>query len=72
VFDAPSTFTVTYGSVITGWWEVLQRMGVGERWEVYIPWDLAYGSSGSSSILGYSTLIFDMQLLRINNLSFDN
>lgn len=71
-FDAPSTFTVAYGSVITGWWEVLQRMGVGERWEVYIPWEFGYGSSGSSSILGYSTLIFDMQMLRINNLSFDN
>jgi FKBP-type peptidyl-prolyl cis-trans isomerase FklB len=71
-FDAPSTFTVLYGNVITGWWEVLQRMGLGERWEVYIPWEFGYGSSGSGSILGYSTLIFDMQLLRINNLSFDN
>jgi FKBP-type peptidyl-prolyl cis-trans isomerase FklB len=72
VYDAPSTFTVLYGSVITGWWEVLQHMPLGERWEVYIPWSLAYGSSGSGSILGYSTLIFDMQLYQINDLSFSS
>ncbi len=70
VFDAPTTFSVVYGSVVTGWWEVLQRMGLGERWEVYIPWNFGYGSSGSGSILGYSTLIFDMQLHKITNLSF--
>ncbi len=70
VFDAPSTFTLVYGSIINGWWEVLQRMTLGERWEVYIPWAYGYGSSGTTGILGYSTLIFDMQLYRINNLSF--
>ncbi len=68
VFDAPINFTVNYGSVIMGWWEVLQRMTLGERWEVYIPWEQGYGSSGTTGILGYSTLIFDMQLYRIINL----
>ena len=67
VFDEPVSFAVTYGSIINGWWEVLQQMSLGERWLVYIPWDYGYGSSGSSSILGYSTLIFDMQLFRIVN-----
>ena len=38
------------------------QMRVGDRWELYIPYDLAYGESGSGSIPGYSTLIFDWYL----------
>lgn len=70
VFDMPATFSVTYGSVINGWWEVLQRMSLGERWLVYIPWNQGYGSAGTTGILGYSTLIFDMQMFSITDLSF--
>ena len=40
-------------------------MKLGERWEIYVPWKYAYGSNGSGSILGYSTLIFDIQLYDI-------
>lgn len=64
-----SEFTVS-SSVITGWQETLQHMKVGERWEVYIPYNYGYGSrdqtdssTGTTTIRGYSTLIFDMQLL---------
>lgn len=67
VFDSPSEFDVN--GVITGWTEVLQRMTVGERWEVYIPWEYGYGANGNGSILGYSTLVFDMQLHSILNRS---
>lgn len=52
------SFTVT--GVVKGWQAALQRMHVGDRWMVYIPQELAYGSSGSGSIPGYSTLRFDM------------
>ena len=69
-FDSPGTFEVVYGLWVNGWWEVMQRIGLGERWEVYIPWEYGYGANGKDAILGYSTLIFDMQLFRINNLSF--
>ena len=50
--------------------EVLQRRKIGERLEVYVPWKYGYGSSdytpkGSSiTILGYSTLVFDIQMLK--------
>jgi FKBP-type peptidyl-prolyl cis-trans isomerase FklB len=54
--------TAVNGSVITGWTEVLRLMNKGERWVVYIPYQLAYGTAGSGSILGYSTLIFDINL----------
>lgn len=69
-FDSPSNFLVSpvqlsgskYSKPITGWVEVLQRMRVGERWTVYLPWQLAYGETGSGAILGYSALVFDMRL----------
>ena len=59
----PVQFTVN--AVITGWTTALQQMKVGDRWEVYIPSDLAYGDYGQSSIPGFSTLIFDMALVDI-------
>lgn len=59
----PSGFRVN--QVITGWTTALQQMRAGDRWEVYIPYDLAYGQSGQSSIPGYSTLIFDVDLVDI-------
>lgn len=57
--------------VITGWTTALQQMKAGDRWEVYIPWDLAYGTYGQSSIPGYSTLIFDMHLVGVTPLEGD-
>ena len=53
------------GEVIEGWTTALQYMKEGDRWEVYIPYGLAYGTTSTSSIPGYSTLIFDMQLVKV-------
>lgn len=64
-FDAPTSFGVT--SVISGWTAVLQLMRSGERWMVYIPWQCAYGADGYSSIPGYSTLGFDMQIEEVTD-----
>lgn len=69
IFDSPSKLYVNASSTLIGRSEILQRMKVGERWEVYIPWQFGYGSSGSGSILGYTTLIFDMQLYSVLNRS---
>ena len=62
-FESPTKFFVN--GVVAGWREVLQRMKVGERWEVYIPWQQGYGSSVSGTIPAYSTLIFDVNLVSI-------
>ena len=57
----PSKFAVNY--VVNGFSTALMNMHVGDRWEVYIPWQLGYGSSSSStSIPNCSTLRFDMTL----------
>ena len=60
----PATFPVS--GVIPGWIEVLQLMPVGSKYEVYIPWNLAYGKQARSQLITpYSTLVFEMELLDI-------
>jgi len=45
----------------------VQQMHIGDRWLVYIPYSLAYGASGKSSlnIPGYSTMVCDISLAAI-------
>ncbi len=60
----PAIFTVD--GLVEGWQTVLQEMVEGDRWEIYIPYNMGYGAYGyGSDIPGYSTLVFDMQLVRI-------
>lgn len=57
----PAQFYV--GGVIDGLTTALMQMHIGDVWRVYIPYNLGYGETGSSSIPGYSTLIFDIALI---------
>lgn len=50
------------GGLIDGFTTALQYMKRGDVWEVYMPYQLGYGAIGSSSIPGYSTLIYKMIL----------
>merc|ERR1711934_221572 len=60
----PTTFAPN--QVIKGWTEAMQLMVEGDKWEMYIPSDLAYGESGSPpKIPGGSALIFRMEILKI-------
>jgi FKBP-type peptidyl-prolyl cis-trans isomerase FklB len=59
----PAEFGV--GGVIRGWTEVLQLMPVGSKYKVYVPYQLAYGSSDYNGIPGGSLLIFEIELLGI-------
>ena len=60
----PSIFAVS--GVITGWTTALQEMKEGDRWELYVPNELGYGNSNKPSIPAYSTLIFDLHLVKVN------
>ena len=62
--DKPAEFRPT--DVIKGWTEVLTMMPVGSKWQIYIPFDLAYGSREAGQIKPYSALIFDIELVGIN------
>src|SRR5271170_1189803 len=66
----PATFPV--GGVIKGWTEALQLMPVGSKWELFVPSELAYGPQSRSAEIGpNSTLIFDVELLSIQDKSKD-
>ena len=61
--DEPTEFRPT--DVIKGWTEALTMMPVGSKWQVYIPFELAYGSRDAGQIKPYSALIFDIELVGI-------
>jgi len=70
VFDSsydrgqPASFPVS--GVIPGWIEALQLMNVGDKFELVIPSDLAYGLGGGSALIGpNATLVFEVELLEI-------
>tara|TARA_R110000796_G_scaffold63377_4_gene146598 strand:+ start:31834 stop:32448 length:615 start_codon:yes stop_codon:yes gene_type:complete len=69
VFDSsykrgqPAEFPV--GGVIAGWTEALQLMKEGAKWRLYIPSELAYGARAAGSIPPHSTLVFDIELLKV-------
>ena len=51
--------------VIPGWTEALQLMRVGDKWELFIPSDLAYGDTGNQRIPPGTLLHFEVELLDI-------
>ncbi|HUA36943.1 MAG TPA: FKBP-type peptidyl-prolyl cis-trans isomerase [Candidatus Sulfopaludibacter sp.] len=70
VFDSsvqrgrPATFPV--GDVIPGWTAALQMMKVGDKWQLFLPPQLAYGEQSPTPKIGpNSTLIFEVELLGI-------
>jgi FKBP-type peptidyl-prolyl cis-trans isomerase FklB len=71
VFDSsvergePATFAV--GQVIPGWVEGLQLMSEGAAWRLFIPSNLAYGPHGTGPIQPNSTLVFDVQLIKVES-----
>lgn len=71
VFDSsvnrgtPATFPVN--GVIQGWQEALPMMKEGDKWELFIPYNLAYGENGAGgSIPPFATLIFEVELISVN------
>ena len=69
VFDSteggqiPALFMV--GDLIMGWQIALTRMHEGDKWEVFIPAKWGYGSMKMDDIPAHSTLIFEMELVKI-------
>lgn len=60
----PSTFAPN--QVIKGWTEAMQLMVEGDKWEMYIPMELAYGPNGKPpKIPPAAALIFQMEIVKI-------
>jgi len=60
----PATFPA--GRLIKGWTEALQMMKPGDKWELVIPSELAYGERGAGGVIPpNATLVFDVELLAV-------
>lgn len=60
----PAVFGVN--QVIAGWTEALQLMNEGSEWELYIPYQLAYGEAGAhGAIPPCAALVFKVELIEV-------
>ncbi len=61
----PFEVNMKYPRVIQGWVEALKLMPAGSKWEVYIPYNLAYGTQDMGQIKPFSTLIFTIEVVEV-------
>lgn len=59
----PGEFQV--GRVIAGWTEALQLMKEGDKWQLFIPSELAYKDAGRPNIPPGKMLIYEVELLEV-------
>jgi len=64
--NQPFQFKIGVGQVIKGWDEGVSTMKVGGRRQLVIPPDLGYGARGIGPIPPNSTLLFDVELLKVS------
>lgn len=62
----PFEFVLGLGQVIPGWEEGLALMKEGGKYKFIIPWQQAYGERGSGPILPCTSLVFDVELVKVN------
>ena len=66
-YDRGEPITLTLGQVIKAWTEGLQLMPKGSKYKFFVPYNLGYGARGAGQdIPPYSTLIFEIELLKVN------
>lgn len=58
--------------VIKGWTEALTMMPAGSKWELYIPYKLAYGDRPMGKIRPYSTLVFTVEVVGVKKADATN
>lgn len=67
MFDSGTT-SFSPSQVIPGWTEAMQLMAEGDKWKLYIPYDLAYGPNGSGPKIGpYAPLVFEIEIHKVKS-----
>lgn len=65
-FDSKTDFSQQLGkNLISGWTLALERMHVGDKWQIYIPYYLGYGIVKYDEVPAYSALKFTIKLKEI-------
>jgi FKBP-type peptidyl-prolyl cis-trans isomerase FklB len=72
VFDSSvvrgQPITLPVNGVIQGWQEALQLMKPGDKWQLFVPSDLAYGARGAGDVIPpHTPLKFEVELLSIES-----
>ena len=69
----PATFAAN--GVVKGWTVALQHMKQGDKWEIWIPYQLGYEragfvdpNTGRVAIPGYSTLVFEVEIISVKGI----
>jgi FKBP-type peptidyl-prolyl cis-trans isomerase FklB len=70
VFEDTEKYTkpvvASLAGILRGWSEALQAMKPGDRWQIYLPPDEAYGYDGNGGTVGPNeTVIFDLELIKV-------
>ena len=72
LFDDGPSATFAVSGVVSGWKTALQHMVKGDKWEIWIPYQLGYGRSNyqntGSTIPGYSTLVFELEVVGVRGI----
>lgn len=55
--------TFSLKGVVEGWQKAVPEMRKGGRYQLVLPYDLAYGEQGNQGIQPYETLTFEMEIL---------
>ena len=74
--DGPPLYiSVSDATLRRGWKTALQHMKKGDKWEVWIPYQLGYGRDGNVDsntkrvlIPGYSTLVFEIEIVSVRGI----
>lgn len=71
VFDSSAnqpggTVTFSLRNVIKGWGIAIPKMTVGSTWEIYVPYQAAYGEQGTGPIPPFAALTFKVTLVSVN------
>ena len=72
-YDRNEPITIPANAVIKGWTEALTMMKVGDKWQLFIPAELAYGEKGAGGAIGPNAVLqFDVELLDVKKGQGDN